>query len=119
MEGFLEVIAGRPEEKLSALVCVCAKRPVTGAPARRHTEQPENAGGTYHSEIADIWKRILGVAQLDSRLSFFEAGGHSLLLFQLQAEIRHRYGVDIELVDLFDSPTVALQAQRVEALLAP
>jgi len=117
MEGFLEVIAARPDDKVSDLVSVSA-RAVASTAVRRPTEQSEDIGSAYHSEIADIWKRIIGLEQFDSRLSFFEAGGHSLLLFQLQAELRTQYGVDIELVDLFDSPTVALQAQRVEALLA-
>jgi amino acid adenylation domain-containing protein len=49
--------------------------------------------------------------------NFFVLGGHSLLGAQLVARVHDRFGVQLSLKDLFDNPTVARMAARVEELL--
>ncbi|MBK6578437.1 MAG: hypothetical protein IPG17_20025 [Sandaracinaceae bacterium] len=40
--------------------------------------------------MADVWKRILGLAEVGARDNFFELGGHSLLAVQAHREISAR-----------------------------
>jgi amino acid adenylation domain-containing protein len=48
--------------------------------------------------------------------NFFMLGGHSLLGTQFIARIRDRFGVDVSLRFLFESPTIAAIASEVERL---
>ena len=40
--------------------------------------------------------------------SFFDLGGHSLLLVQVQSKLKDELGWDISLLDMFKYPTISL-----------
>jgi acyl carrier protein len=58
--------------------------------------------------MAGIWSEVLGIEKgsIGADCSFFDLGGHSLLLTRLSAEIFYRYGVRIPIEELFSDPTV-------------
>jgi acyl carrier protein len=58
-------------------------------------------------EIAELWAKLLGVAQVGIYDDFFRLGGHSLLLVRLAAEIRERFLIEMPLARLFDTPVLA------------
>ncbi|MEO5881734.1 MAG: amino acid adenylation domain-containing protein [Caldimonas sp.] len=66
-------------------------------------------------EIAGVWKQILGLDHVGLRDNFFELGGHSLLAVQVIIKIRERLQVDLSLGSMFEVPTVAQLARRIEA----
>jgi phthiocerol/phenolphthiocerol synthesis type-I polyketide synthase E len=65
-------------------------------------------------ELADIWGAQLGVDKVGIHDRFFELGGHSLLAVQLANEIHDRLLVDLPVLKLFQSPTVAALAVVVD-----
>ncbi len=67
--------------------------------------------------LAAIWMKILAVKQVGIEENFFELGGHSLLATQVISQIREVFQVELPLRSLFESPTVAELAQRVETAL--
>jgi amino acid adenylation domain-containing protein len=69
--------------------------------------------------VAEIWKELLGVAEVGVEDSFFVLGGHSLLATQVLARIHQAFGVELPLRDLFQRPTVAGLADRIDALTEP
>jgi aryl carrier-like protein len=56
--------------------------------------------------IATAWQAVLGVDQVGVHDNFFDLGGHSLLMIQLHQKLRASLAVDIELLHLFQFPTI-------------
>ncbi|HEV7587292.1 MAG TPA: condensation domain-containing protein, partial [Longimicrobium sp.] len=69
--------------------------------------------------LADIWAQVLGVARVGIRDDFFALGGHSLLATRLVWRIREALAGDVDLVSLFESPTIEAIAPRLSPLGAP
>jgi non-ribosomal peptide synthetase component F/acyl carrier protein len=56
--------------------------------------------------IAAAWQDVLGVDQVGVHDNFFDLGGHSLVLIQLHQKLRAELSVPIELLHLFQFPTI-------------
>ncbi len=56
--------------------------------------------------IARVWREVLGNERIGVRDNFFEAGGNSLLLVQVHAQLKAALGREVTLVQLFRYPTV-------------
>jgi aryl carrier-like protein len=59
------------------------------------------------SEVASIWKELLGVAALDDADDFFALGGDSLLAAQLRTRLELQSGRPVSLRELLREPTLA------------
>jgi acyl carrier protein len=66
--------------------------------------------------LAEIWKRVLGVSQVGVLDSFFALGGHSLSATRVVAQIQDVFPLEVPLRALFEAPTVAELAARLEDL---
>jgi hypothetical protein len=66
--------------------------------------------------LAEIWAAVLGFDQVGIHDDFFELGGHSLLATVVVSRARDAFGVDIALRTLFETPTIAGLAERVEVV---
>jgi amino acid adenylation domain-containing protein len=64
--------------------------------------------------VAAIWAELLGVERIGIHDNFFELGGHSLLATQVISKVREMFGVEVALRAIFEEPSVAGLAQRVE-----
>ncbi len=56
--------------------------------------------------IAAAWQTVLAVERVGVHDNFFDLGGHSLLMIQLQQKLRAELSVEIELLHLFQFPTI-------------
>jgi hypothetical protein len=57
--------------------------------------------------IAAVWQEVLQLPRVDRRQNFFDAGGHSLKMAQVHAQLLKRLERPVSLVDLFQYPTVS------------
>jgi amino acid adenylation domain-containing protein len=67
--------------------------------------------------VAGIVGPILGLSRVSTHDNFFLLGGHSLMGAQLIAKAREIFGVELNLRSVFQSPTVAKLAGRIEESL--
>ncbi|XRE44272.1 Polyketide synthase modules-related protein [Tenacibaculum discolor] len=65
--------------------------------------KPENK---LEEEILEIWKEILSKEELSVTVNFFEIGGHSLKAIKLQSMLKAKLGLDLNIVDIYNYPTV-------------
>jgi amino acid adenylation domain-containing protein len=64
--------------------------------------------------LAQLWADLLGLDRVGLHDNFFALGGHSLLATQVMARLRAWLAVDLPLRALFEHPSVAQLARRVE-----
>ena len=69
--------------------------------------------GHIEIAIATIWREVLKLGAIGQQTNFFDQGGHSLLLLQVQDRIKQDLGIDIAVTELFKYPTVETLAQRL------
>jgi amino acid adenylation domain-containing protein len=63
--------------------------------------------------ISGIWSEILGCSAVGVEENFFDLGGHSLLLIQVQARLKASVSPQVEIIDLFRYPTVRALARAL------
>jgi acyl transferase domain-containing protein/thioesterase domain-containing protein len=76
------------------------------------------AAGTQ-AELAAIWSDLLGIAQVGAADSFFDLGGHSLIAVRMFGQLRKKFGVDLPISTLFETPTIAQLALLIEESTGP
>ncbi|HJX28927.1 MAG TPA: amino acid adenylation domain-containing protein, partial [Thermoanaerobaculia bacterium] len=117
-----------PEYMVPAAFVPCESWPLTptGKLDRKALALPENARARSEADasapprtrleraIAEIWKEVVGVAEVGTRDNFFDIGGHSLSMARVHARLEEALGRGISLVDLFHYPTIGSLAAWLE-----
>ncbi len=96
---------GKLDRKALAHIAPAADAPAAASAAPR----------TATEEIlTQIWQEVLDREGIGADDSFFDLGGHSLRATRVMSRVREVLGVDLPVRELFEAPTVALLAKRVE-----
>lgn len=116
-----------PAYMLPSVFVTIEKLPLTpnGKVDRRALPEPEQIGAEVGTDfiaprsameemVAEIWRETLGVTRVGVESNFFDLGGHSLLATRVMSQIRERCGIELPLRVLFESPTVAALAGKLE-----
>ncbi|MDB4951689.1 MAG: Malonyl CoA-acyl carrier protein transacylase [Gemmatimonadetes bacterium] len=114
-----------PDYMVPAAVQVLPALPLTpnGKVDRRALAASAIVGSSDHAApstdtekaVAAIWTRLLGAENVGAHDDFFALGGHSLLATRLVSAIRDLLDVELPLRAVFEAPTVAGLAARVDA----
>jgi acyl carrier protein len=81
---------------------VIAVRPTTSSPQ-----------GELEKTIAAIWQDVLGLPQVGATENFFDLGGHSLAVVQVQRRLREACGREVSITDMFRLPTIKALAAHL------
>lgn len=69
--------------------------------------------GDLETKVAEIWCETLNLKAADRDENFFDLGGHSLLILQLQARLRQRLGESVSVADLLLNTTIESLAEHL------
>ncbi|MEM8570010.1 MAG: condensation domain-containing protein [Pseudomonadota bacterium] len=87
----------------------------TGATSVKGLKEP-SFGPAETAKLGEIWADILGLSEMPSaQESFFDLGGHSILVISLQDRVRTDFGHEVEIADLFRFATLSQQASMIAA----
>ncbi|MAE65565.1 MAG: non-ribosomal peptide synthetase [Phycisphaeraceae bacterium] len=64
-------------------------------------------------QVAEMWRELLGVADVSVDENFFDLGGHSLMLVELHSRLREKFAHELSVVDMFRYPTIRGLAERI------
>jgi acyl carrier protein len=66
-------------------------------------------------KLSRLWGELLGMGRVGVHDRFFALGGHSLLATQMLSRVYARFGVELPLRVLFETPTIEGLAQAIAA----
>jgi amino acid adenylation domain-containing protein len=124
LRAFLQ--ARLPEHMIPSAFMVLDALPLTpsGKIDRRALPAPEQGRDAMEAlvmprtpveeAIAEIWMAVLRLERVGVHDNFFALGGHSLLATQVVARLRAAFGLELPLRVMFETPTVAGLAERIE-----
>ncbi|WP_164001905.1 non-ribosomal peptide synthetase/type I polyketide synthase [Pyxidicoccus caerfyrddinensis] len=120
-----------PEYMVPSAFVACERLPLTSngkvdraallaIPVQR-TRAPRSRPPTTEAEriLARIWQEVLQLERVGATESFFDLGGHSLLLTQVRARVGQAFGREPSMVELFEHVTVESLAAHLSAAPAP
>ncbi len=65
-------------------------------------------------QLAQIWKSVLGLNEINRDDNFFEIGGHSLRATSLVTKLHKEMNISLPLREVFEFPTIEQMAQAIE-----
>ncbi|MBD2095649.1 amino acid adenylation domain-containing protein [Trichocoleus sp. FACHB-591] len=86
-------------------------------PERQEVAISNHARSPVEEVLTRIWAQILGLDSVGIHDNFFDLGGHSLLATQVISRLNRAFQIELPLRDLFEAPTVAGLAGRIETAL--
>ena len=69
-------------------------------------------------QIATIWADILHLPQVGLNDNFFDVGGHSLLAIQITSRVQAELGLDVPLMELFQTESLRAYVQAAATFRA-
>ncbi len=83
---------------------------VAGAPAPKVETVAENQ---IERMISTIWQEVLGLPKVGTSDNFFDLGGHSLLVVQVQRRLKEATSREVSITDMFRLPTIRALAAHL------
>ncbi|WP_225705217.1 non-ribosomal peptide synthetase [Bradyrhizobium cenepequi] len=91
---------------------------VSAGPVSEDNEHRRSPRSELERQLAEIWARLLEVGEVGIDQDVFALGADSLAVTQMLSRLREQFGADLSFKDIFDAPTVAELAGRLQSRAA-
>lgn len=88
-------------------------RLIEESPLHREPPSPAGNGASMTARVAAAWSQVLRLASVPTDVNFFDLGGNSLAMFELQDALEQQTGTRPSVVALYRHTTVAAQARAI------
>lgn len=68
--------------------------------------------------VKEVWINYLGADEQDFSTDFFELGGNSIIAYQMLADIEEHFGIELDVENILENPTVAHMTSIIQKSLA-
>ena len=89
------------------------RRALPAPPERRADAAIAPPRDQLEQQIAAIWKTVLNLSVVGIDDSFFDVGGHSMLVVEVEVLIEEKLGLTVSTMDLFRFPTIRALAAHL------
>jgi fengycin family lipopeptide synthetase D len=86
--------------------------PVTNIETGNEFVEPKSS---VEIELSGLWKDLLGIERVGTNDNFFDVGGNSLLLVNMQSKLEKKYPGKVKVTDLFMHTTISRLAAFIES----
>lgn len=87
---------------------------LTSAPLSKAKSVYIDARTPTEASLVEIWKQVLGLERVGVQDDLMELGGDSMLATLIVSRVREIFQVELSLIAIFESPTIAQLAQLIE-----
>jgi amino acid adenylation domain-containing protein len=70
--------------------------------------------GPVEEALAQVWCEVLNLQAVARSDNFFDIGGHSLAATRMVVQLRHRFGFELPLAAVFETPVLVDLAARID-----
>jgi amino acid adenylation domain-containing protein len=113
-----------PDYMVPSVITVLTQLPVTpnGKIDRHNLPEPQWSSSNHYQapvssvgqKVTNIWAQVLGIERVGMNDNFFDLGGHSLLLGQMQQRLEAAFTVKLTMIDLFNMTSVSAMTKYFE-----
>ena len=83
---------------------------------KKNTAQTTCPTSEFEVTLLEIWKKVLNRNHIDLNATFFDIGGNSLLLANVQTSVKKILNIEVSIVDFFRYPTILKFAKHLQIL---
>lgn len=83
-------------------------------PKAQSAASTETASSDTEAAISKIWCEALGMSEVGVTDNFFDLGGHSLLVVQVQRRLKELFGKEVAITDMFRFSTIQALAGHID-----
>ncbi|MBT5622033.1 MAG: amino acid adenylation domain-containing protein [Acidiferrobacteraceae bacterium] len=81
-------------------------------------QEPSQAVSSIEQALLEVWASLLRTKFVPVNTNFFDLGGHSLLVIKMVECIETKLSVQINPIDIYQSPTISLLADLIKSKMA-
>ena len=81
--------------------------------------KPAKASTQIEEKVLKVWEFVLERKDISINDNFFSLGGDSLKAISVASKINEILDIELDIIDIFDHPTIALLAQKVQGSVNP